>query len=155
LEEAKMHRQRFYLGTLVVLILVVGLLAGCAKAATPTPTPTPTPTIVVIPPPITLPSSTLQPLPTLPSLPSPTVAPPLTGAGARVIATPSAIMRVNATSASARVTAVAYGQNVKLLEQNVAGQELTIAGYTTSNLWHKVEWGGYTGYIWAPLLQVQ
>jgi hypothetical protein len=64
-------------------------------------------------------------------------------------------MRVNATTASARVTAVAYGQTVKLLEQNVAGQEVTIAGYQTSNLWHKVEWGGFTGYIWAPLLQVQ
>lgn len=147
-----MHRQRFYLGTLVVLILVVGLLAGCGKTPTPTPKPTPTPTIVVIPPPITLPPPTTMPPPTLPL---PTIAPPLTGAGARVIATPSAIMRVNATTASARVTTVSYGQNVKLLEQNVAGQELTISGYLTSNLWHKVEWGGFTGYIWAPLLQVQ
>jgi|GEM_PF-5584809 len=145
-----MHRQRFFLGTLVVLILVVGLLAGCRGTPTPTPKPTPTPTIVLIPPPITLPPPT-----SLPTLPPPTSAPPVTGASARVLATPSAIMRVNATTASARVTAVAYGQTVKLLEQNVAGQELTVAGYPTSNLWHKVEWGGYTGYIWAPLLQVQ
>ncbi len=146
-----MHRQRFYLGVLVVLILVVGLLAGCRAAPTPTPKPTPTPTLLVVQPPITLPPPTLPP----PTLPSPTIAPPVTGTGARVIATPSAIMRVNATTASARVTTVAYGQNVKLLEQNVAGQELTISGYPTSNLWHKVEWGGFTGYIWAPLLQVQ
>jgi len=84
------------------------------------------------------------------------VCPPAYADGqARVVATPSAIMRVNATAASARVTTVPYGQTVKLLEQNVAGQELTIPGYPTSNLWHKVEWRGYTGYIWGLLLEVQ
>lgn len=89
-------------------------------------------------------------VPTQPPL-QPTIAPPT--ASAWVVPTIGAIMRVEPTTASARVTAVAYRQTVKLLEQNVASQELTIAGYPTSNLWHKVEWGGYTGYIWAPLLQ--
>jgi hypothetical protein len=55
---------------------------------------------------------------------------------------------------SARLTAVPYGQTVMLLEQNVPGQELSVAGYGTSNLWHKVVWGSYIGYMWAPALEV-
>ena len=44
-------------------------------------------------------------------------------------------------------------QHLTILEQ-VTGEEITYSGLT-SNLWRKVQSGGYTGYVWAPLLQVQ
>ncbi len=145
------------LGGLILAVLILGgviayrnLFSNKGPLGMATPAPTKTK--------VTTPVPTLEATPTRVALATPTEVPPTPSAlSAVVIASDGAKVRKEPKTSSVQVGSLIKGQQVEVLERDVPGESVTLAGFGTSDKWLKirVKGGTLTGYVWSKLLEIK